>query len=253
MAHQTLQRSPADRISGIRNCAMCVSSLQTKFGAAFVLVYVDDLLVLAPTVDDRKSIVGEIKAIYEVPLSDGAGMFLVVQLRWINDSDIQLNTLEMSQRACAESMLRRFGLQYSKTSCTPMVESFSTGLSSEKGKSAVLVEKYHQMIGYMLFLAPRSRLNILAPVLILTRFQKRPTDYCHCAVKRVLRYLRGTTTHALRYTSWTMLLDVYVDAGYAGDIVDRKSMSGFVIKLGNASVLWGSRKKSSVALSTCKS
>ena len=44
-----------------------------------------------------------------------------------------------------------------------------------------------------------------------------------------------------------------MDAGYAGDTVHRKSMSGFMVKLRGAVCSWNAKKSSSIALSTCES
>lgn len=43
---------------------------------------------------------------------------------------------------------------------------------------------------------------------------------------------------------------MYVDADYAGDCRDRKSNSGYIIKYGGGVIAWGSRKQTSVALSS---
>jgi hypothetical protein len=39
---------------------------------------------------------------------------------------------------------------------------------------------------------------------------------------------------------------------YAGDTVDRKSMSGYLVKIGDAACIWASKKQITVALSTCE-
>lgn len=234
--------------------APCVFRRKCKSGTyQFILVYVDDLLILAPSIMERDSIVTELKNLYELRVVDEVDLFLGVQLGWELDSEGKSVSLNMSQPLYVESILRRFGLQDSKPACTPMVESFFTGLSSEKDKSVVLTERYQQMIGSLLYLALRTRLDILAPVLILARFQKSPTAYCHRGVKRILRYLRGTHNYRVRYHSGSLKIQAYVDADYAGDVVDRKSMSGFLIKLGDATCVWGSKKQATVALSTCES
>lgn len=43
-----------------------------------------------------------------------------------------------------------------------------------------------------------------------------------------------------------------MDSDHAGDTTDRKSMAGYMVKLGEAIVMWGSRKQSTVSLSTCE-
>lgn len=139
-----------------------------------------------------------------------------------------------------------------KPALTPMVESFFTGLDAEENTSPMEIQRYQEMIGSLMYLAFRTRPDILSSVLILARFQKAPTSYCHRATKRIMRYLKGTTNLGLLLTSGEPNLIVFVDADYAADTKDRKSMSGFVTKLGSATVNWGSKKQCSVALSTCE-
>ena len=81
----------------------------------------------------------------------------------------------------------------------------------------------------------------LAPVLILARFQTASKLYCHRAAKRILRYLRGTHTYGVKSVEGSLTLDVFVDADYAGDTLDRKSMSGFMIKLEGAVCSWNEK------------
>ena len=44
----------------------------------------------------------------------------------------------------------------------------------------------------------------------------------------------------------------FSDADWAGDIDDRKSTSGYLLKIGSGPVSWRSRKQSCVALSTAE-
>ena len=44
----------------------------------------------------------------------------------------------------------------------------------------------------------------------------------------------------------------YSDADYAGDLVDRKSTSGYIIMLGNSPLTWSSKKQATVATSTAE-
>ena len=49
------------------------------------------------------------------------------------------------------------------------------------------------------------------------------------AAKHVLRYVRGTITYGLRYTSNSgVLLSGYIDSDWAGGAGDRKSTSGYI-------------------------
>ena len=219
---------------------------------AYLLVYVDDILVLAPSTGERDVIMEELKSLYDLRISERVELFLGVQLKWTLDSNGRIHTLSMMQPLYTESVLRRFGLEESKPARTPMVESFFSGLAAEEDKSVVEVKRYEQMIGSLLYLALRTRPDIAVAVSILARFQKAPTQYCHRAAKRLLRYLRGTSEYGLRYVRGERKLHGFVDSDYAGDTVDRKSMTGFVLKLGDATVSWGCKKQTAVALSTCE-
>ena len=71
------------------------------------------------------------------------------------------------------------------------------------------------------------------------------------AVKRILRYLRGTTRFGLLYTKGaeSEVLVGYADADWEGDCNDYKSTSGYVFQIGGTAVTWKSKKQSCVALS----
>lgn len=158
--------------------APCVFRRKFKSEYAFILVYVDDIPVLAVTLIERELVVEEHKCLYDFRVLEAVEMFLGVQLRWTLSS---------------------------------AVINVSLMLTLETDKYAVLVEGFQKVIGSLLYLALRTRLDILDPVLILARLQKSPTVYYHRSSKRVLRYLRGTTKFGLPYHSGSTVIQEYVD------------------------------------------
>src|ERR1044072_5703277 len=73
------------------------------------------------------------------------------------------------------------------------------------------------------------------------------------AVKRILRYLKGTTNLGLMYKKTSEFkLSGYWDSDYAGDRVERKSTSGNCQFLGSNLVSWASKRQSTIALSTAE-
>ena len=78
-------------------------------------------------------------------------------------------------------------------------------------------------------------------------------DHIHrIGAKNLLRYLRGTIDHGLRYTVGSLRLHAYTDVDWVGNVVDRKSTSRCCFTLGSTSISWMSRKQKSVALSTAE-
>ena len=73
------------------------------------------------------------------------------------------------------------------------------------------------------------------------------------AVKRILKYLKGTTNVGLWYPSHSPIhLIGYSDSDFAGFKLDRKSTSGTCHLLGSSLISWHSKKQACVALSTAE-
>ena len=68
------------------------------------------------------------------------------------------------------------------------------------------------------------------------------------AVKWILRYLRGTTSHALCFGGSSTVLQGYVDSDMAGDNDSRRSTIGYVFTVGGIAVSWISKLQKVVAL-----
>jgi hypothetical protein len=70
------------------------------------------------------------------------------------------------------------------------------------------------------------------------------------AAKHILRYLRGTITYGLRYTSsGGLFLHGYADPDWEGSPVDRKSTCGYYFSLGSSMISSSSQKQGSIAQS----
>jgi len=89
-----------------------------------------------------------------------------------------------------------------------------------------------------------TRPDLMYVVSLVARFMEAPTVMHQQVVKRILRYVKGTTDMGLFYTRETgENLIAYCDSDYAGDIEDRKSTSGYVFKMPNGVVAWSSKKQ----------
>jgi hypothetical protein len=85
----------------------------------------------------------------------------------------------------------------------------------------------------------------------VARFQAAPKESHIIVVKRILRYLKGTTEYGLWYPKGNnLIIQAFTDADWAGSIDDRKSTSGATFYLGGCLVSWLSKKQTSISLST---
>jgi len=112
--------------------------------------------------------------------------------------------------------------------------------------------KYKGLIGSLLYLTT-CRPNIMFAVCLCARFQSCPKESHLKATKRILKYLKGTTSIGLWYPSHSPIhLVGYSESDFAGCNLDRKSTSGTCHLLGFSLISWHSKKQACVALSTAK-
>ena len=145
-------------------------------------------------------------------------------------------------------MLKKIKLENCKLVSTSMITGCK--LSKDDESKKVDLKIYRSMIG-SLFYVIASRPDVIQAVGRVGRFQADPKESHLQAVKRIFRYLKGTTDLGLWYPKGHELnLIAYTDADWAGDIDDRKSTSGVAFYLGDFLVSWLSKKQSSISLST---
>jgi len=86
---------------------------------------------------------------------------------------------------------------------------------------------------------------------LCARFQSDLRETHLTAVKRIFRYLKGTTNLGLLYKkSSDYKLVGFCGADYAGDRIERKSTSGNCQFLGENLISWASKRQAIIALST---
>jgi len=175
--------------------------------------------------------------------------------------DRKLRTLVLDQEVYVEKMLEKFEMQSCKDIATP--EAVGSEAETDEGEDASIDAKiYMQLVGALLYATLSTRPDIAHAVHQLTKHTQQPKQKHWIAAKRVLRYLRGTAGVALKFGAGEsavtsggeeeMVVSGYSDADWANDIRDRKSVSGWVVKLNGDVVNWSCKKQQTTALSTCE-
>ncbi|PNX95521.1 reverse transcriptase (RNA-dependent DNA polymerase) [Trifolium pratense] len=126
----------------------------------------------------------------------------------------------------------------------------TSSLSKEDSEGKVDQKLYRGMIGSLLYLTA-SRPDILFSVCLCARFQSDPRESHLTALKRIFRYLKGTTNLGLFYKKTNdYKLIGFCDADFAGDKIERKSTSGNCQFVGENLISWASKRQTTIALST---
>ena len=80
-----------------------------------------------------------------------------------------------------------------------------------------------------------------------------PRENHFTALKRILRYVKGTITHGLQIRkSSTTDLVAYTDADWAGCPSTRRSTSGYAVFLGDSLISWSSKRQHTVSRSSAE-
>ncbi|GJS36121.1 hypothetical protein Tco_0534503 [Tanacetum coccineum] len=127
--------------------------------------------------------------------------------------------------------------------------SSETKLTKDEDGKSIYNTKYRGMIGSLLYLTA-SRPDIMFIVYLCTHFQEDSRSSHLEAIKRIFRYIKGTTHLGLWYPKGTGVETiVYVDSD-VGYYVDRKSISGVCTFMGCYLTSWFSKKQTTLAIST---
>jgi hypothetical protein len=156
----------------------------------------------------------------------------------------------LAQGKYTVDVLKRFGMMDCKSMSTPMVTNLRKLHDSDTGSDLVDPTMYRQLIGSLMYMI-HTRPDICYAVIAMSQFMTEPRQRHWVAEKHILRYLRGTITYGLRYTSsGGLFLHGYADVDWEGSPVDQKSTSRYCFSLGSSMISWSSRKKGSIAQST---
>ena len=163
-----------------------------------------------------------------------------------------LHYIWIGQPAYTKALLKRFSMENSNAVDTPF--NVSTKLvKTQESENLCDKTKYQSAIGSLLFLSNRTRPDLSYAVGKTARYSSNPSTTHWSAVKRIMRYLRGTEELGLAYIRNREERFVgYSDADWAGDLDDRISTSGYIFQLSGAPISWRSKKQTCVALSTAE-
>jgi histone deacetylase 1/2 len=110
--------------------------------------------------------------------------------------------------------------------------------------------RYRSVVGSLQYLT-LTRPDISFAVNKVCQFLSQPTEVHWEAVKRILRYVKGTLDTGLRIRrSLQQSVSIFTDADWAGDVDDRRSTSGFAVFVGPNLISWSSKKQPTVSRSS---
>ena len=192
-----------------------------------LVLYVDDLFLTGvdPLIHQCKR---ELASEFEMKDLGLMHYFLGLEV-WQRPGEIFL-----SQGKYVVKLLKRFGMVDCKSLSTPVELNFKKLSGNVVGLMLTNPTEYRQLVGALMFLV-KYRSDVCFVVNNLSQHMVDPHQIHRIGAKNLLRYIRGTINHRLRYNVGSLRLHGYTDADWAGNVVDRKRTYGCCFTLGSSS------------------
>lgn len=214
-----------------------------KDGNLIVAIYVDDFLIFWKDAGIRDELKQKLSAKFHMKDMGRAKTCVGMTIEYDDDA------ITINQEAYAIQLLERYGMESCKPVGSPC--DVSQKLSKSTEPATDLNVPYREAVGSLLFLVQGTRPDLAFAVSNVSRFNDCHDANHWNAVKRIMRYVKGTSHHRISYRRNTNEpIEGYVDADWAGEVDERRSYSGYVFILAGGAVTWSSKRQSTVAASS---
>ena len=210
---------------------------------AYLLLYVDDIVLTASSTDLRQRIIAALQREFSMKDLGELHHFLGMLVQRTSCG------LFLSQHQYMLDILDRAGMANCKPCFTPV--DINPKLSADGAPIADPTD-FRSLAGALQYLT-FTRPDIAYAVQQVCLHMHDPREPHLAALKRILRYVRGTLELGLHITaSSAPNLIVYSDADWAGCPDTRKSTSGYAVFLGDNLISWSSKRQNTVSRSSAE-
>ena len=213
-----------------------------------IVIYVDDV-IFSGTNDAMSAFQSMIENKFKIRSTDSPKEFIGMEIDRTDSKSFVVN-----QKKHISKAVRAFSLSEAKPVQTPL----DCNTLNLQGSTEMTDKKlYQKLIGILNYISQCTRPDVAFCVGYLARRVTHATIGDLKQAKRVLTYLRDTSTWGLEYPIQDIdpqgvKLEMYVDASFAnGD--ERKSICGYVIRLESSILSYKSKQQPFVTLSSTES
>ncbi|XP_022007369.1 uncharacterized mitochondrial protein AtMg00810-like [Helianthus annuus] len=160
------------------------------------------------------------------------------------------NHIFLSQEAYVRDIIHRASMDSCKPVATPV--DTQTKLSADSGALHDDPTAYRSLAGALQYLT-FTRPDISYAVQQVCMHMHSPRVAHWNALKRIIRYIQGTSDYGLHLgPAQNLSLVAYTDADWAGCPDTRRSTSGYCVYLGDNLISWSSKRQSTISRSSAE-
>lgn len=209
-----------------------------------MIIYVDDMLTIAPKLETVKHIKEEIGKKWRMEEGGNISHFLRIKI----SRDREAKTMDLKQTSYIKQLLDEHLDKCRRKSSIPLQDI----PVPETAPSIAERKEYPQIVGKLLWLSNGTHPDISPAIGILARYITQPSKEHYNAAQKVLQYLDHTQDVHLQYGSDKQqdFLMVHSDTNWASDATaQHKSSSGSVVFVYGNLVAWKSALQRCTVLS----
>ena len=226
----------------------------------FAISWVDDVVFVARDGNKIEEMILKLQeAGYDLESEGEISAFLGIQI----DKNPETGTFTLTQTGLIQKILKYTGLEDCNSDKTPAnTTALGSDIDGELWVDSKENFEYASAVGMLMYLSNNTRPDIAFAVNQCARFTHAPKQSHAKALKRIVRYLKGTQDKGLIFCPTDeLVVDCYVDADFAGlwkseddqDPVCVKSRSGYILEYAGCPLIWSSKLQTEIALSTMES
>eukprot|EP00602_Paraphysomonas_sp_CaronLab_P001187 CAMPEP_0185020694 /NCGR_PEP_ID=MMETSP1103-20130426/3325_1 /TAXON_ID=36769 /ORGANISM="Paraphysomonas bandaiensis, Strain Caron Lab Isolate" /LENGTH=1580 /DNA_ID=CAMNT_0027551749 /DNA_START=34 /DNA_END=4776 /DNA_ORIENTATION=- len=220
-----------------------------------LLLYVDDIIIASVDFEFLVFVKNKFCQTFEMRDMGECQSFLNIRITRGED------WFKLDQSKYAEKVIQKFNHVMGnsrKNKEAPLPSNAQELLAAERELTSEQEEwvskfPYRSIIGAILYLALHTRPDLAYAIGLLSRYSSNPT-YASCRLAiHLLKYLRGTTSKGIKFSGSKFDLHVFSDADWAGDILTRRSTTGYIVFLCAGAIAWQSKLQTTVVTSSMES
>ena len=189
------------------------------------------MLVVGPNKDRIQELKAQLAREFDMKDLGPANKILGMQIH----RDRKNRKIWLSQKNYMRKIWWHFNMQDCKLVSTPLPMNYKLSSrmcpSSEAERIEMSRVVYALAMGSLMYVMICTRPNIAQAVGFVSQFMANPGKEHWNAVKRILRYIKGTSSAALCFGESEFIIRGYVNLDFVGDLVKRKSTTGYVFTL----------------------
>lgn len=203
----------------------------------YIIIYVDDALIAGPNDEIVDAFIAELETEFMIKNMGEPRRFLGYDI----ERNYTRRTIRISQREYAEKLINEAGLANATSDLIPMPPGWKP---NEHGKPLQEAERHDilHLTGQSNWMGVKTRPDYVFALGRIQRCQAIANKTDMDAMKRIVRYIKGTMDYGITLNRNDSFFEVYVDSSHI-DYEEAKSTRVYIFFFQGAPISWSSKRQ----------